>query len=185
MFLPYMRNYVETFRGKSIGTADWRAHLFSYFSAHKDAARIVPALEAVDWDAWLHGEGLSLPVHMQYDTSLADKAYDLAKRWDAARKEGRMSFDAKDLKGFSSNQTVVFLETLEDYDALPGSYLKEMERCYGFDGTGNAEIRLSWYKVALKGDGKDYKASAARWVVTVGRMKVGYPFFSRTRRDNP
>lgn len=104
-FLPYMHNYVSTFRGKSIGTSDWRDHLFSYFSAHTNASSIIPALEKVDWEAWLHGDGLSLPVDMKYDTTLADRAYDLAKRWDQARKEGRMDFSSKDLEGFSSNQT--------------------------------------------------------------------------------
>lgn len=28
--------------------------------------------------AWLHGEGTELPVKMEYDTSLAQQAYDLA-----------------------------------------------------------------------------------------------------------
>ena len=68
--------------------------------------------------------------------------------------------------------TVVFLETLEAYDALPSEYLKEMNKCYNFDTTANAEIRLRWYNVSLKGDGQDFKHSAAKWVVTVGRMKV-------------
>ena len=172
VFLPYMRDYVMAFRGKSIGTDDWRAHLFAYYSTHKDAGRIISALKGVDWDGWLHGEGLSLPVKMEYDTSLADKAYALAKRWDTARRNGTKKFDPKDLEGFSSNQTVVFLETIEGYDTLPSEYLIEMNRCYRFDATTNAEIRLRWYNLALKGDGKDFKQSAAKWVVSVGRMKV-------------
>ena len=28
--------------------------------------------------AWLHGEGTELPVKMEYDTTLAQQAYDLA-----------------------------------------------------------------------------------------------------------
>lgn len=70
---------------------------------------------------------------------------------------------------------VVFLETLEGYDALPSEYLKEMNKCYQFDTTSNAEIRLRWYNVSLKGDGADFKDAAAKWVVTVGRMKVSIP----------
>jgi len=179
VFLPYMHAYVTKFRGKSIGTADWREHLFSYFAAHPKASTIVPALEKVDWEAWLHGDGLDLPVDIKYDTSMADKAYDLAKRWDAARKEDTIDFSAKDLEGFSSNQTVVFLETLESYDSLPPKYLREMNKCYGFDDTENAEIRLRWYNVALAGDGEDFKESAAKWVVTVGRMKMCRPITSK------
>lgn len=177
VFLPYAKEYFETFAGKSIGTEEWRAHLFEYFGKHKNASIIVPKLEKdIDWDAWLNGEGLTLPVQMAYDTTLADAAYALAKRWDAAREseanDGLDQFSSADLKKFSSSQTVVFLETLEGYDALPSDFLKRMNELYSFDGTENAEIRLRWYNVALKGDGKDFKASAAKWVVTVGRMKV-------------
>lgn len=68
---------------------------------------------------------------------------------------------------------VVFLEALEAYDALSSPFLTTMNNLYGFNATENAEIRLRWYNVALKGDGKDFKAAAAKWVVTIGRMKVG------------
>ena len=175
VFLPYVKSYFETFAGKSIGTDDWQSHLFEYFGKHKDASTIMPKLEKeVDWDAWLHGEGLTLPVKMEYDTTLADAAYALASRWNEARSssDALEQFKSSDLEKFSSSQTVVFLETLEQYDALPSEYLKRMNEIYGFDKTENAEIKLRWYNVALKGDGKDFKASAAKWVVTVGRMKV-------------
>lgn len=68
---------------------------------------------------------------------------------------------------------VVFLEALEAYNALSSPFLTTMNNLYGFNATENAEIRLRWYNVALKGDGKDFKAAAAKWVVTIGRMKVG------------
>ena len=178
VFLPYVKEYFITFAGKSIGAFDWQAHLFEYFGKHKDAATILPKLKnEVDWDAWFNGEGLTLPVKPKYDTTLADAAYALAERWDGARNsssamDGLKQFKASDLDKFSSSQTVVFLETLEQYDALPAEYLQRMNELYSLDTTENAEIRLRWYNVALKGDGRDFKASAAKWVVTVGRMKV-------------
>lgn len=140
--LPYMYDYVSTFRGRSISTADWRAHLFAYFAQQKGGKSIVADLESkIDWDAWLHGEGTSLPVKMEYDTTLADKAYALAEKWATAAQKGtdpKEAFSKEDLKEFSSNQTVVFLETLESKDVvLSSNYLKTMNELYGFDGTGN------------------------------------------------
>lgn len=44
---------------------------------------------------------------MTYDTSLADAAYALASRWDAARKSSKSDFSPDDLKDFSSMQTGV------------------------------------------------------------------------------
>lgn len=84
--------------------------------------------------AWLYGEGLvsrprrllslddadlsmhnlsshlacsflqTLPVEMTYDTSLADAAYALAARWDAARHASKLDFSPADLKDFNTMQ---------------------------------------------------------------------------------
>ncbi|CAE7143150.1 unnamed protein product, partial [Rhizoctonia solani] len=34
VFLPYARDYVNTFRGRSIRTDEWKTHLFDYFEKH-------------------------------------------------------------------------------------------------------------------------------------------------------
>jgi len=49
VFLPYVKDYVETFMGKSITTQDWKDHLFTYYRTHgtKDD---VKALDSIDWN---------------------------------------------------------------------------------------------------------------------------------------
>ena len=57
--------------------------------------------------AWLNGEGLTLPVDIKYDTSLAKDAYDLAARWEKSREVNdplRLDFERTDLDKFNSNQ---------------------------------------------------------------------------------
>ena len=56
--------------------------------------------------AWLHGEGVTLPVPMEYDTTLAQQSNALAERWDEARNETDPSalFDPSDLQGLDANQ---------------------------------------------------------------------------------
>jgi len=49
VFLPYVRDYVQTFMGKSITTWDWKEHLFDYFGKHGTKAQ-VDALNTVDWN---------------------------------------------------------------------------------------------------------------------------------------
>lgn len=122
IFLPYVKDYVNTFIGKSITTWQWKSHLYEYFAKIGDDK--TKALDTVDWDvhgtfhpqpiaaltftmqAWLHGEGLELPVKMEYDLSLAEASYALAKRWDSSRDTAvsQLDFDSKDLKNFDSNQ---------------------------------------------------------------------------------
>lgn len=56
--------------------------------------------------AWFYGEGLTLPVEMDYDTTLAQEAYALAAKWDASRSNNISSLEFKktDLDSFDTNQ---------------------------------------------------------------------------------
>ena len=85
VFAPYIQAYFTTFQGRSISTEEWKAHLLAYFATHPTASQ---ALQTVDWDAWLHGEGLELPVRMEYDQTLAAEAFALAARWIKAIGDG-------------------------------------------------------------------------------------------------
>ncbi|CEL62166.1 leukotriene-A4 hydrolase [Rhizoctonia solani AG-1 IB] len=81
VFLPYARDYINTFRGKSIRTDEWKAHLYAYFGNHGGEDKL-KLLDSVDWQEWLHGQGTKLPVKIDYDTTLAEKSYQLAAKWD-------------------------------------------------------------------------------------------------------
>ncbi|KAG2002580.1 leukotriene-A4 hydrolase [Coprinopsis cinerea AmutBmut pab1-1] len=197
VFLPYIRDYVDTFIGKSITTQQWKDHLYGYYQKHNPEK--VKALDTVNWDAWLYGEGTELPVKMEYDTELAKAAYDLASRWDGARNvdPSRLNFKEDDLKGFDTNQQIAFLEKLQDYPPLPGTLIALLGSTYQFATTGNAETRCRFYGVALKDpqapDSKTWAADAAKWVVGAdgsgvvkGRMKFCRPTFRAiAKADKP
>jgi hypothetical protein len=48
VFLPYVKDYVNTFIGKSITTEQWKSHLYSYFK--KNGHDKVKALDSIDWN---------------------------------------------------------------------------------------------------------------------------------------
>ena len=48
VFLPYVRDYVESFMGKSINTEIWKDHLYSYWKKHDESK--IKALDSVDWN---------------------------------------------------------------------------------------------------------------------------------------
>lgn len=188
-FLPYIKDYFTTFKGKSITTAQWKDHLYAYWTTHGGPEK-VEALDSVDWGAWLHGEGIHLPVKMEYDESLAQAAYDLAQRWDNVRNRGgnETDFQESDLESFNSNQIspprvvyflkrdihhpallVVFLEKLQSYPPLPPSLIHLLGSVYKLADTPNAEVRLRYYQVALTDTStpaaKDFALTATRWVI--------------------
>ncbi|KAI5118514.1 hypothetical protein M0805_007683 [Coniferiporia weirii] len=187
VFLPYVRDYVNTFMGKSINTSIWKDHLYGYWKKHGDEFQI-KALDSVDWHAWFYGEGLSLPVEMEYDLTLAEQAYRLADRWDASREEDirLLDFKATDLDTFDSNQKAVFLERLQSLPPLPATHVDHLGSLYAVSKTANAEIRFRYYELALLDpstpESKHLAEQAARWVVgddgtgiVKGRMKFCRP----------
>jgi leukotriene-A4 hydrolase len=188
VFLPYVKDYVNTFMGKSITSDQWKSHLYHYFEKHGGEEK-VQALNTVDWNAWLYGEGPELPVKMEYDTALAQHAFSLAVRWDASRSSDKLSqFKETDLEEFSSNQKVVFLERLQLYSPLPSFHISHLGTLYQLSSSSNAEIRLRFYEIALRDPAslaaKDFAPDAAKWVVgddgtgaLKGRMKFCRPVF--------
>jgi len=197
VFLPYIRDYVETFSGKSITTQQWKDHLFAYFQSHGGEEKI-KALDSIDWDAWFHGEGVELPIQEDLDLTLARQAYALADRWDAARAidVSKTSFVATDLDDFNSNQRIVFLERLQGLPPLPESHIAHLGNIYKVADTSNAEIRFRFYQLALRDPSlvpQHVAEEAARWVVgddgsgvIKGRAKFCRPVFrsiARVDRD--
>ncbi|WWC63102.1 leukotriene A-4 hydrolase/aminopeptidase [Kwoniella dejecticola CBS 10117] len=183
-FIPYMKDYVRTFEGTSITTDQWREHLFHYFGQHKDAEELTRRLGKVDWDEWLHGSGPDLCVDIEYDDTLSKACYDLAARWDKARDGNVSGFSKDDIKDFSSTQTVVFLDKLETYETLPPKVVASLDKLYGLGSTGNAEIGLRFFEVALK-SGPEYAEAAAAWVINKGRMKFCRPVFRLLNEQTP
>ncbi|THH04799.1 hypothetical protein EW145_g5260 [Phellinidium pouzarii] len=197
VFLPYVKDYVNTFMGKSINTDIWKDHLYTYWRNHGDESKI-KALDSVDWDAWFYGEGLSLPVEMEYDITLAEQAYKLAERWDASRVKDvkSLGFKSTDLDHFDSNQKSVFLERLQLYSPLPPDHLAYLGDLYTISKTTNAEIRFRYYELALLDpstvESKALASEAARWVVgddgtgiLKGRMKFCRPVLRAAHRADP
>jgi leukotriene-A4 hydrolase len=52
VFDPYVKAYTQHFRGKSITTDMFKAHLYSHFADKKSV------LDSVDWNAWFFGVGM-------------------------------------------------------------------------------------------------------------------------------
>jgi leukotriene-A4 hydrolase len=179
-----MKDYVKTFMGKSITTEMWKEHLFSYYTRFGGDDEL-EALKSIDWDAWLFGTGVTLPVPMEYDMTLAQQSYNLAERW--SKTKDTSEFSAIDISGMDANQIGAFLERLQSFDPLPVAHIDDLGDLYRLINSPNAELRLRFYEVALldpKSDKSElYAIAALSWVVgeedgmVKGRMKFCRPIF--------
>ncbi|KAI9567862.1 hypothetical protein HD554DRAFT_2205270 [Boletus coccyginus] len=186
VILPYIKDYVKTYMGHSITTTQWKDHLYSFFAGQEDK---IKALSSIDWDAWFYGEGVTLPVTLEYDLTLVTAAYDLADRWNASRDfdPGEIDFKPSDIDPLDSNQRAVFLERLETYPALPTALVLYLDVLYRFSQITNSEIRMPFYLVALKEPtspvARLYVRQVLDWVtgkdtgIIQGRMKFCRPLF--------
>ncbi|KAG6370601.1 hypothetical protein JVT61DRAFT_11220 [Boletus reticuloceps] len=187
VILPYVKDYVKTYMGHSITTAQCKDHLYSFFANQEDK---IKNLDSIDWNAWFYGEGVTLPVEMEYDLTLVTAAYDLADRWNATRDvddPDQLEFKPSDIDPLDSNQRVVFLKRLETYLALPTKHVLHLDGLYRFSQTTNSEIRMAFYLVTLKEPtstvAKLFVQPVLDWVigkdtgVIQGRMKFCRPLF--------
>ncbi|KAI8386909.1 peptidase family M1-domain-containing protein [Blakeslea trispora] len=177
VFEPYMKAYVKNFASTSISTEDWKDFLFSYMEKTHGSS-MIEKLNTIDFDAWINQPGMP-PVDPEFDTTLADACYDLAKRWDQARDNQDLlaSFSSKDIASFSAGQKIVFLEKLTDVAPLPHALIVKMDELYQFTSNYNADLRLRWQQVCLMASYEPIYPEVVKFITEQGRMKFVRPLY--------
>ncbi|KAJ2720355.1 Leucyl aminopeptidase yscIV [Coemansia sp. Benny D115] len=175
VFDPYMRAYITEFQGKSIGTQEWKDFLFAYF-AKNDSSK-VELLNQLDWDKWFNAPGMPI-VGNSYDERPQKVCHHLAERWiKAAETSDYEQFSADDLKDFSTMQSVIFLNRLEESAPLKPDTLAAIDKTYKLNDYQNCEVRFGWLSLALKSYYEVVFDSAINMVSTQGRMKYTRPLY--------
>lgn len=127
----YLRSYIHAFRGRSIQTEDMKAHFLHFFRRRK-------RIQEIDWEHWLHGEGLpDFDLADYVDRSLVDESISLAESW---LKTGTSDAETVHMK---AQQWMLFLDHL--INAIPEnpishSTLAEMDSKYKLSATSNVEV---------------------------------------------
>jgi len=60
---------------------------------------------------------------------------------------------------------------------LSTAQLAELDRAFGLTSTGNAEIGLSWYKVAIRNNYQPAYPAIERYLISIGRRKLVRPLY--------
>ncbi|OZJ03446.1 hypothetical protein BZG36_03179 [Bifiguratus adelaidae] len=175
VFEPYMRAHVQNFAGTSITTDDWKAFLYQYMEQNHGQEKI-DALNTIDWETWLRAPGMP-PVDPQFDTTLADACYTLAKKWDESRNGPYDGFQSSDFETLTPGQKVVFLERMTDYESFPHAALSKMDQLYNLTSIRNAEIRFRWQQLCLQASYEPVYPAVVEFLVEQGRMKFVRPLY--------
>lgn len=77
-FDKFIPHYFTKWSRKSLDSFEFKATLLDFFASDKEASE---ALACVDWDTWFYSPGL--PPKPQFDTSMVDKCYALADKWES------------------------------------------------------------------------------------------------------
>jgi leukotriene-A4 hydrolase len=171
-FIPH---YFTEYKERSVDSYEFKATLLSFFESDSEASK---KLQEVDWDAWFYKPGY--PPKPAFDTTLADQCYELADKWQSLNEGKAKDFkpSADDIKNFTANQSVVFLERLQTFSKpLSPELVDKMGDAYAFAASNNVELSSRYYVVGLQArDERVYKL-AAQLLGRVGRMKFVRPVF--------
>lgn len=181
IFDPFIKHYFTNYKYKSLDTYQFLDSLYEFYSDSKKAE-----LDSIDWKTWLFSPGMP-PVDPKFDTTLIDQCYSLADKWYHAVIDGNTdlekTFSSKDIEGFSSKQSVVFLSTLISFgDKHSFSWsdhktvLPFMAKIYSrYTDSRNAEVLFKWFLLQVGEKNTDFYDSLGEWLGTVGRMKFVRP----------
>ncbi|KAH8676764.1 putative leukotriene A-4 hydrolase like protein [Tricladium varicosporioides] len=170
-FDKFIPHYFTVWNRKSLDSYDFKATLLDFFSADKEASK---KLESLDWDTWFYKPGL--PPKPQFDTSMVDKCYKLAEKWESKD----FSPSTSDIEGWTANQIVVFLERVQLFsEPLTVSQSATMGEIYCLVNTRNVELSSRYFGIGLAAKDKSVYHPTADLLGKVGRMKFVRPLYRK------
>ncbi|KAG6999342.1 ubiquitin carboxyl-terminal hydrolase 34 [Physcia stellaris] len=171
-FIPH---YFTTFARKSLDSHEFKSTLLSFFSNDSKAYAF---LKNLDWDKWFFAPGF--PPKPDFDTSLADSCYALASQWENLNDNPGADFQpsSSDIAGWGSNQVVVFLEAVQEFQKPLGKQeVHAMGKQYGLLKSGNAELTSRFFAIGLKAKAEEVYGPTVELLGKVGRMKFVRPLY--------
>lgn len=102
-FIPF---YFSTWATKSLDSNEFKATFLKFFS-QPEYDSLAGKIASINWEDRFYSRGL--PPKPEFDTSLVDVCYDLAKKWE----QKDFTPSPSDIESWTGNQVLVFLNTLQ------------------------------------------------------------------------
>lgn len=146
--------------------------MVDFFAKDEQASK---SLNELDWDKWFYSPGF--PPKPNFDDSMVKQCYALADRWSNVSSKP-FEPSPKDVEDWVSNQSVVFLESVQGFKSpLEPTDVEKMGKAYGYADTHNVELLSRYYIVGLKAKTKSLYVPTSKLLGEVGRMKFVRPLY--------
>ena len=170
-FDAYLTGYFDRHAFQPQTTAGFRADLLANLFKGDEAA-----MARVGVDEWLYQPGL--PANAVHITSPAFAKVDSLAATFAAGGAAPAEWS-----GWTTQERQRFLAALPR--TLSAERLASLDRAYGLNDTGNAELRYGWLQLALPNGYAPARASAETFLLGQGRRKFVAPLFTTLLAADP
>ncbi len=164
-FDKFLFMYIEEFAFKAITTEDFVEYANrTLLSQHEDKISKTEFLE------WIYGTGMPAWFVAPQSSSL-DKVISSQSKW---LKDGDCT--RFDVTSWNVHHWLYFITTLPD--ELSQSQLHELDQCFNFTQSLNAEIACAWFLVAIRNDYQVAMPAIENYLKYIGRGKFVKPLYS-------
>ncbi|CAD6503196.1 BgTH12-02864 [Blumeria graminis f. sp. triticale] len=171
IFDTFIPHYFSTWSQKSLNSHEFKQTLIEFFQSNSDVSS---KLDSIDWDNWFYKPGL--PPKPQFDTTMVDKCYALAEKWESEN----FTPSPSDIEGWSANQIVVFLERIQLFSKpLTVSQSRSMGQAYSLTVSRNVELTSRYLGIGLAAHDEEVYKPTTDLLGQVGRMKFVRPLYRK------
>jgi len=161
----FLRGYFDHFAFQSIYTEQFLDYLRANLLSKKPGAVTEAQIKE-----WVYGPGIPSFAVLP--------AQDVFKHVDDARESwvsGKVTAASLPVRGWTTQEWLHFLDNLPR--ALSAGQLASLDEAFALTKARNAEIAMSWYRIAIRNDYQPAFANIERYLTDIGRRKLVRPLY--------
>jgi aminopeptidase B len=179
-FDKFLRDYIQTFKYKSIVAEDLFGYFLNYFpELNEQKVHEKPGFEFVK--TWLNTPGWppynpDLSAHSE----LTEPAKMSASLFSSKQEAAGLSEDVRDIENWVTYKKLYFLDRLAESSPLaPENAQRLVEHCPFLSTSNNAEVKLRWCEIVIKNDLTEKFEDIRQFLHSQGKQKYTKPLYQK------
>uniref|UniRef100_A0A0B6ZWX3 Peptidase M1 leukotriene A4 hydrolase/aminopeptidase C-terminal domain-containing protein n=1 Tax=Arion vulgaris TaxID=1028688 RepID=A0A0B6ZWX3_9EUPU len=184
-FDEFLRDYIQTFKFKSIVAEDFIDYFLNYFPTLKEQnVHEKPGFEFVK--TWLNTPGWppyspDLSAHGQ----LTEPAKTAADLFSIKHKLTSLKDNAAGIENWGTYKTIYFLDLLAERSPLAPEFVQQLiTHCPFLSTSNNSEVKLRWCELVIKNDIQDKFQDIRQFLHSQGKQKYTKPTYQQMMKGS-